>query len=60
MGKNTKECTAACVKGGAKYVFVSKGKADAIQNQDFGTLAANAGAKFNCQETWGRMERPSR
>ena len=25
-GKNSKECTAGCVKGGAKYVFVSKGK----------------------------------
>jgi hypothetical protein len=45
MGKNPKECTAGCVKGGAKYVFVSKGKVYAIQNQDFGTLAANAGAK---------------
>jgi hypothetical protein len=34
-----------CVKGGAKYVFVSKGKVYVIQNQDFGTLAANAGAR---------------
>ena len=45
MGKNPKECTAACVKRGAKYVFVSKGKVYGIQNQDFGTLAANAGAR---------------
>src|SRR5260370_23295697 len=45
MGKNPKECTAGCVKGGAKYVFVSNGKVYAIENQDFGTLAANAGAK---------------
>jgi hypothetical protein len=45
MGKNAKECTAGCVKGGAKYVFVSSGKVYAIQNQDFGTLAANSGAK---------------
>ena len=42
MGKNPKECTAACVKGGAKYIFVSKGKMYTIQNQDFSTLAANA------------------
>jgi hypothetical protein len=45
MGKNPKECTAGCVKGGAKYVFVSNGKVYAIQNQYFGALAANAGAK---------------
>src|SRR5882724_7598729 len=45
MGKDPKECTAGCVKGGAKYVFVSNGKIYAIQNQDFGALAANAGAK---------------
>ncbi len=45
MGKNPKECTTGCVKGGAKYVFVSKGKVYGIRNQDFGTLAANAGAK---------------
>ncbi len=45
MGKNPKECTAGCVKGGAKYVFVSNGKVYAIQNQDFGTLAANSGTK---------------
>jgi len=45
MGKNPKECTAGCAKGGAKYVFVSKGKVYDIKNQDFGTLAANAGAR---------------
>ena len=45
MGKNAKECTAGCVKSGSKYVFISNGKVYAIQNQDFGTLAANAGAK---------------
>jgi hypothetical protein len=45
MGKNSKECTAACVKRGGKYVFVSTGKIYGIQNQDFGTLAANAGAR---------------
>jgi hypothetical protein len=45
MGKDPKECTTSCVKGGATYVFVSKGKVYAIQNQDFNTLASNAGAK---------------
>ncbi len=46
MGKNPKDCTKACVKTGAKYVFVSNGKVYAIQNQNFNTLAANAGAKI--------------
>ena len=45
MGKNPKDCTTGCVKGGAKYVFVSNGKVYGIQNQTFGTLAASAGAK---------------
>jgi hypothetical protein len=45
MGKNPKECTTGCVKGGGKYIFVSNGKVYGIQNQDFGALAANAGTK---------------
>ena len=45
MGKNPKDCTTDCVKGDAKYVFVSNGKVYAIQNQDFGALAASAGAQ---------------
>jgi hypothetical protein len=45
MGKNPKDCTNGCVKAGGKYVFVSNGKVYGIQNQDLGTLAANAGAK---------------
>jgi hypothetical protein len=45
MGKNSKDCTTACVKASRKYVFVSNGKVYSIQNQTFGTLAANAGAK---------------
>jgi len=45
MGKDPKGCTTGCVKAGGKYVFVSNGKVYGIQNQDFGTLAANAGAK---------------
>ena len=46
MGKNPKDCTSACVKTGAKYVFVSNGKVYGIQNQNFKTLASNAGAKI--------------
>jgi hypothetical protein len=36
-------CTAACVKDGAKYVFVSNGKVYNISNQDNPALAAHAG-----------------
>jgi hypothetical protein len=44
MGKNPKDCTAGCVKAGAKYVFVSGDKIYEIKNQNFASLAANAGA----------------
>ena len=44
MGKNPKECTAGCVKTGAKYVFVSGEKIYEIKNQNFAALPANAGA----------------
>ena len=43
MGKNPKECTAGCVKTGAKYVFVSGDKIYEIKNQSFAALPANAG-----------------
>lgn len=33
MGKNPKECIAACAKGGAKYAFVAEGKVYEIANQ---------------------------
>ena len=36
-------CTEACVKGGAKYVFASKGKVYQIANQDSAELAMHAG-----------------
>jgi hypothetical protein len=49
MGKNPKECTAACIKSGGKYVFVSNGKVFAIRNQDFGAVASNAGAKVQVE-----------
>ena len=45
MGKKLTDhdCTVACVKGGAKYVFVSGGKVYDVSNQDFADLEANAG-----------------
>ena len=45
MGKAPKNCTSGCVKGGAKYVFVSNGKVYGIQNPDSTALAANGGLK---------------
>ncbi len=44
MGKNPKECTLGCVKGGGKFVFVSGDKVYEIKNQTFAAVAANAGA----------------
>ena len=38
-----RDCTEACVKGGAKYVFASKGKVYQIANQDNADLAMHAG-----------------
>ena len=38
-----RECIEACVKDGAKYVLVSKGKVYNIDNQDFADLAVHAG-----------------
>jgi hypothetical protein len=40
---NDHDCTVACVKGGAKYVFVSKGKVFDIENQDLAGLEEHAG-----------------
>lgn len=37
------ECTLACSKGGAKYVFVNNGKVYTIANQDFAGLVTHAG-----------------
>src|SRR6266567_8651299 len=36
------DCAVACVKGGAKYVFVSKGKVYQIDNQDYAGLEEHA------------------
>jgi hypothetical protein len=43
MGKNPKDCAAACVKGGAKYAFVSDGKVFDLANQNFTDLKVHAG-----------------
>ncbi|PYV89859.1 MAG: hypothetical protein DMG05_12565 [Acidobacteria bacterium] len=37
------ECTVACVKQGAQYVFVNKGKVYTIENQDVAGLEEHAG-----------------
>jgi hypothetical protein len=37
------DCAVACVKGGAKYVFVSQGKVHEIDNQDYAGLEEHAG-----------------
>ena len=44
-GKKTDahECTLACAKQGAKYVFVDKGKVYTIENQDVAGLEEHAG-----------------
>jgi hypothetical protein len=36
-------CTLACVKAGAKFVFVSGGKVYSVANQDFADLPKQAG-----------------
>ncbi len=38
-----RDCTQACIKDGAKYVFVSGGKVYDISNQDEPALAEHAG-----------------
>ncbi|MGH9442496.1 MAG: hypothetical protein ACRD16_09490 [Thermoanaerobaculia bacterium] len=38
-----RECAQECIKGGAKYVFVSKGKVYSIENQDDPALAEHVG-----------------
>src|SRR5579864_9543541 len=40
---NNRSCTLACVRDGAKFVFVSDGKVFKIANQDLPALTANAG-----------------
>ena len=42
-GMTDRACTLACVKGGAKYIFVSNGKIYQIANQTLADLEKNAG-----------------
>ena len=46
-GMTDKACTLACVKAGAKYVFVSGGKVYQIANQNQADLAKEAGDKVS-------------
>src|SRR5215472_9397564 len=48
------DCTAACVKSGAKYVLWSNGKAYRIDNQDFAGLQDHAGQTVRVM---GKMRR---
>ena len=41
------DCVLACVKGGAKYVFVEGGKIYNVENQDFAGLEEQAGHTVN-------------
>jgi hypothetical protein len=38
-----RDCTLACIKNGAQYVFVSKGKVYKISNHDYAGLQEHAG-----------------
>jgi hypothetical protein len=40
---SARDCTLACVKNGAKYVFVRSGKVYNIDNQDYSGLQEHAG-----------------
>jgi hypothetical protein len=40
---SARDCTLECVKGGSKYVFVSKGKVYEVKNQDLKDLEVHAG-----------------
>ncbi len=46
MGKNPKECIAACAKGGAKYAFVTEGKVYEIANQTLAGLKNADGKRY--------------
>src|SRR6188472_1806165 len=45
------DCTAVCVKKGAKYVFVSDGKVYKIANQNSKTIAKHAGQQVELTGT---------
>jgi hypothetical protein len=45
------DCTAVCIKKGAKYVFVSDGKVYGIANQHSKTIASHAGQQVELTGT---------
>jgi len=45
------DCTAACIRKGAKYVFVSDGKVYKIANQKSKTIASHAGQQVELTGT---------
>jgi len=45
------DCTAVCVKKGAKYVFVSEGKVFQLANQSSKQIAAHAGQQVELTGT---------
>ena len=53
MAHMDNKCIQNCVKAGEKYVFVSKGKVLAIQNQEFGDLEKHAGHSVKLTGTLG-------
>lgn len=50
-GMSPRQCTLACVKKGAKYVFVYRGKVLAINNQDNPELEKYAGEHVRVEAT---------
>jgi hypothetical protein len=52
-GAPKQDCTLACVKGGARYVFVLKGKVYKIANQNIGELPRYAA---NTVQLTGNMQ----
>jgi len=60
MGKNQKDCTAGCVKTGAKYVFVSGDKIHDIKNKTLARLRQTPARTFNSPVMSIRTARQSR
>jgi hypothetical protein len=49
---DARECTLACIKGGAKYVFVSGTKVYEVSNQDLAALKDHAGHTVKLTGEW--------
>jgi hypothetical protein len=52
-GMTDKACTMACVKAGAKYVFVANKKVYTIENQDLTGLQEHAGERVTLTADFG-------